>query len=92
MATSSRGEKPPADTAKHSREWHEARRCLRLTLRDLMLSVAAERPMSLPNAIRLCKRRLAALGSESRLTAGTLEALIRTYCRKQPFRGPDRWT
>jgi len=54
------------------------------TVRDLRLSVAAGRPMTLPNCLRLCRRRLTVGGD-----AVVVELLSSIYRRHQPFRrGP----
>jgi hypothetical protein len=58
--------------------------CLRQTLLDLRQSIAAGRPISLPNAVRLCKRRLAAAGFSK--TDSIVQRLTGLYRRKQPFR------
>lgn len=53
------------------------------TVHDLRRSVAAGRPMSLPNCLRLCRRRLAAGDS------AVLERLEAIYRKHQPFQcGP----
>jgi hypothetical protein len=56
------------------------------TLRDLRLSIAARRPMSLPNCIRLCRRRL---GAGRAKDPAVLKSLTSIYRKHQPFRrGP----
>jgi hypothetical protein len=59
------------------------------TLHTLRRSVAAGRPMSLPNCVRLCRRELAesvAPGAEQR---AAIDTVISLYLRHQPFRsGP----
>ena len=73
-------------TAKNDRR-SAARLALLGTVRDLRLSVAAGRPMSLPNCLRLCKRRLAGGG---RHDSAVLEMLALIYRKHQPFsRGPN---
>lgn len=57
------------------------------TMRVLRHSVMAGRPITLPNCVRFCKRRLAALGVSD---PGVLERITRMYRKHQPFRrGPD---
>ena len=60
-----------------------ARSVLLRTVRDLRLSVAAGRPMTLPNCLRLCRRRLAAGGKND---SAVLELLAIIYRKHQPFR------
>ena len=63
-----------------------ARLALLRTVRDLRLSVAAERPMTLPNCLRLCRRRLPAGGASE---PEVVESLLQVYRQHQPFRrGP----
>ena len=54
------------------------------TLHDLRLSVAAGRPMTLPNCLRLCRRRLETIGDTgaAAIIVGRLAALYRQH---QPF-------
>lgn len=57
------------------------------TLRDLRSSVAARRPMSLPNCRRLFQRRV--LGCDVIDRTAALELLTSLYRKHQPFRdGP----
>ena len=64
----------------------DARLALLRTLRDLRRSVAARRPMTLPNCLRLCRRRLADAGNQD---AAVLDVLASVYRKHQPFpRGP----
>ena len=66
---------------------HDAWELLR-TVRDLRLSVAAGRPMTLPNCLRLCRRRLAAMGGME--AAVMIEHLEIMYRQHQPFQaGPQ---
>jgi hypothetical protein len=64
---------------------YAARLALLTTVRDLRTSVTAGRPMTLPNCLRLCRRRLAGGNSDS----AVLELLASIYRKHQPFRrGP----
>jgi hypothetical protein len=61
------------------------------TLRDLRLSIAAGRPLSLPNVLRLFQRRLSSLLAPVDLelagpTRQTLRSLQQLYLEHQPFR------
>jgi hypothetical protein len=59
------------------------------TLRTLRMSVAAGRPMSLPNCVRLCRRELAELGGSGDERRVAIDKVISLYRRHQPFRsGP----
>jgi hypothetical protein len=78
------------DVVKTKRRNADRRSAARLallgTVRDLRMSVAAGRPMSLPNCLRLCKRRLAG----GRADPAALELLASIYRKHQPFRrGPN---
>jgi hypothetical protein len=61
--------------------YRAVRLALLQTLRDLRRSVAAGRPMTLPNCLRLCQRRLA-----GRRDSAVLELLTAIYRQDQPFR------
>jgi hypothetical protein len=63
---------------------HMADLCFHRTLRDLHRSVAAGRPISLPNVLRLCKRRLAVSGVTQ--IEKVVKKLKTFYLRRQPFR------
>ena len=62
-----------------------ARGIVALTLADLRRSVAVGRPMSLPNTLRLCQRRLAAAGVVRDVDV-VLRFTADLYRRRQPFR------
>lgn len=66
-----------------------SRVAMRRTLRDLRRSVAARRPITLPNLLRLLRRRMtAATPSQINRQAAHLRRL---YLKHQPFTGrsPD---
>jgi len=64
-----------------------AETCLTETLNDLKASITAGRPITLPNTIRLCQRRMAAHALSAELQKSTLKRLNDWYRRHQPFRG-----
>ena len=60
------------------------------TLQDLQRSTEAGRPMTLPNCVRLCKRRMAAHSVGSTYRRAELDRLAYLYRAKQPFRTTSR--
>lgn len=67
---------------RRNSEYRAVRLALLRTLRDLRRSVIAGRPMTLPNCLRLCRRRLAGKENDSNV----LRLLASIYRRHQPFR------
>lgn len=77
-----------------ARDLRVRRVALLLTLRTLLLSIRNRRPISLPNALRLHKRRLTGLAPSGK--TGEREGLFWLtdfYRREQPFRNANwgRW-